>query len=82
MTDAVELGVPPTSDIKAGFSFLYALRAPQASQGKAGRGKLCSSIECATQGHGRCRGIACGCVRVPLQRWLRCQIKSLGAGTA
>jgi hypothetical protein len=61
MTDAVELGVPPASDIKAGFSFLYALRAPRASQGRAGRGKLRSSIECATQGHGRCRGIACGC---------------------
>ena len=61
MTDAVELGVLPASNIKAELSFLYALRAPQASQGRAARGKLCSSIECATQGHGRCRGIACGC---------------------
>jgi hypothetical protein len=61
MTDAVELGVLPVSNIKPGLSFLCALRVPQASQGRAARGKFCSSIECATQGHGRCRGMACGC---------------------
>ena len=61
MTNADELRAFPASDIKAGFSFLYTLQAPRVSQGRAGRGKLRSSIECATQGHGRCRGSVCGC---------------------
>jgi len=61
MTNADELRAFPAGDIKVGFNFLHPFRAPRVSQGRAVRGKLRSSIECATQGHGRCRGIACGC---------------------